>query len=114
MSAPPLTLTPTDRTSSLINSNIDDGDLIHQFFEWKIINTRLAERRVKWEHAREVVVENEWSIKDLYEMEDYKSVMYDRAIQAKIPDGLARRFREELQSFKPVYRWLRATDFMAA
>jgi hypothetical protein len=29
-------------------------------------------------------------------MEDHKSVMYDRAIQARILDGLARRFREEL------------------
>ncbi|KAL2783755.1 hypothetical protein BJX66DRAFT_344650 [Aspergillus keveii] len=114
MSAPPPTPTPPDRTSSPIDININDGDLIHQFFEWKIINTRLAERRVKWEHAREVVAENEWSIKDLYEMEDYKSVMYDRAIQAKIPDGLTRHFREELRAFKPVYRRLRATDFMAA
>ncbi|KAL2815412.1 hypothetical protein BDW59DRAFT_166818 [Aspergillus cavernicola] len=102
------------QTSSPINSNINDGDLIHQFFEWKIINTRLAERQVKWEHAREVIVENKWSIKDLYKIEDYKSIMYDRAIQAKISDSLARRFREELQAFKLVYQWLRATDFIAA
>lgn len=37
-------------------------------------------------------------------MEDGQSVMYHRAIKAGISDGFARSFREELQSFKEVYR----------
>jgi hypothetical protein len=114
---PPMTPTPAHRTSSPIDGNIDDGDVLHQFFEWKILNTRLVERRAKWERARDIVLENDWSIKDLHAMEAGRGAMYDRAITAGITDGLARGFKEELRSFKVVYRRLqviRDTELAAA
>jgi hypothetical protein len=92
----PTTSTPVPRTSNPINGNIDDGDVLHQFFEWKILNTRLVERRAKWERARDIILENNLLIKDLQAMEAGKGLMYDRAITAGITDGLARGFKEEL------------------
>ena len=46
----------------------------------------------------------DWSVDDLKAMEDGKSAMYQRAIDAGISDGFARRFGRDLQAFKRVYR----------
>ena len=53
--------------------------------------------------------EQDWKIKDLKQMEDCTSRMYQLAIQLGISDRLARGFREELSAFKPIYREQQAT-----
>ena len=45
-----------------------------------------------------------WTIEDLKSMSDASSVLYRTAIQADVPDGMARSFKEELKVFKPVWR----------
>ena len=45
-----------------------------------------------------------WTIKDLKSISDASSILYRTAIQAGIPDGIARSFKEELKIFKPVWR----------
>jgi hypothetical protein len=42
-------------------------------------------------------------------MEDEYSLMYNRAIKAGISDGFARSFREEIRTYKLVYRQQRGT-----
>ena len=37
-------------------------------------------------------------------MQDGRGHMYDRAIAASIPDGIARRFDDDLRSFKSSWR----------
>ncbi|KAK9241488.1 hypothetical protein V1506DRAFT_510398 [Lipomyces tetrasporus] len=72
------------RYSSPINVDEEDADILALFFNWKIGNTRNPDRRTKWEHARDVVSRNDWSIRELLYMED----------------GLARGFRAETHLFK--------------
>ena len=45
-----------------------------------------------------------WSIKDLKNISDTSSTLCHTAIQAGVPDGMARSFREELKLFKPQWR----------
>ena len=45
-----------------------------------------------------------WTIKDLKNMLDASLILYRTAIQAGVPDGMARSFKEELKTFKPVWR----------
>lgn len=54
-----------------------------------------------------IVAANDWSIKDMKQMEDGTSAMYKRAIEAGISDGFARGFRGELRRFKQSYRHTR-------
>ena len=82
----------------------EDIEILILFFVWKLQNTRNPSRKIKWEQARDIILNNDWSIRDLRLMEDGQSAMYHRAIKAGISDGFARSFREELQSFKEVYR----------
>jgi hypothetical protein len=92
------------RTSSPIDTAEEDANILTSFFIWKLQSTRNVARYVKWEKARDIIMENDWSIRDLQAMEDGTSAMYNRAIQAGISDGFARGFREELHGFKEVYR----------
>ncbi|THC89383.1 hypothetical protein EYZ11_011167 [Aspergillus tanneri] len=105
--AAPVTPTPLNRASSSIDINKDDGDILYQFFEWKIVNTRIAERKAKWERARDIILENDWSIKDLQAMENGVSAIYNRAMKAGISHRLARGFKDKLLSFKVVYKRLK-------
>ncbi|KAK9371105.1 hypothetical protein V1509DRAFT_613602 [Lipomyces kononenkoae] len=98
------TATPQQRYSSPINEAEDDADILALFFNWKISNTRNDERRIKWQQARDLVLQNDWSIRDLQQMENGMSAMYQRAIQAGISDGFARSFRTQLNLFKSYYR----------
>ncbi|KAK9319001.1 hypothetical protein V1517DRAFT_79657 [Lipomyces orientalis] len=45
---------PQQRTSSPINADEDDADVLALFFNWKISNTGNSDRRTKWQHARDV------------------------------------------------------------
>lgn len=92
------------RNSSPIDAAEEDAEVLSLFFTWKLHNTRNTSRRIKWEQARDIILDNDWSIRDLKLMEDGQSAMYHRAIKAGISDGFARSFREELQSFKGIYR----------
>ena len=45
-----------------------------------------------------------WSLEDLKNILNTSSMLYCTAIQAGIPDGMARSFKEELRIFKPQWR----------
>ncbi|KAK9240883.1 hypothetical protein V1525DRAFT_385184 [Lipomyces kononenkoae] len=89
--------TPQHRYSSPINEAEDDADILALFFNWKISNTRNDERRIKWQQARDLVLQNDWSMRDLQQMVNGMSAMYQRAIQAGISDGFA-WFQDTAQS----------------
>ncbi|KAL2801521.1 hypothetical protein BJX63DRAFT_438765 [Aspergillus granulosus] len=99
-----------NRTSSPIDAAEEDADILAAFFVWKLQITRNSDRKAKWERARDIIMENDWSIRDLQLMEDDSSSMYNRAIKAGISDGFARGFREELRVFKLVYRQQRGVQ----
>ncbi|KAK9318715.1 hypothetical protein V1517DRAFT_334837 [Lipomyces orientalis] len=50
------------RNSSPINADEDDADILALFFNWKISNTGNSDRRTKWQHARDVVFRNDWTV----------------------------------------------------
>jgi hypothetical protein len=92
------------RTSSPIDISEEDATILASFLDWKVEMTRNIERKVKWERARKIIKDNDWSIRDLQLMEDESSSMYNRAMKAGISDGFARSFREELRTYKLIYR----------
>ncbi|KAL4860807.1 hypothetical protein BDV12DRAFT_181089, partial [Aspergillus spectabilis] len=101
--APPVYTRPT-RRSSPIDAAEEDAEILTSFFIWKLQNTRNVQRYAKWERARDIILQNDWSIHDLQAMEDGLSATYHRAIQAGISDGFARGFRNESREFKSIYR----------
>lgn len=108
LSAPLHESTPVQpKSSSPIDANEDDADILAAFFDWKINNTKNPERKAKWEHAKQTVMANDWSIQELQQMEDGSCAMYQRAIKAGISDGFARGFKSELHKFKDYYRHLK-------
>ncbi|OJD20631.1 hypothetical protein ACJ73_08033 [Blastomyces percursus] len=72
-SGPPLVSNPFPKTvppksSSPIQPVSDDIDVLIPFFDWRISRTSNAEKRRKWEQAKDRVLTNDWSIKDLKDM----------------------------------------------
>ncbi|KAJ0412941.1 hypothetical protein BJY00DRAFT_320298 [Aspergillus carlsbadensis] len=100
----PLAPTNLSRTSSPIDIAEEDANILEAFFNWKLQITRNLERRAKWERARKIINDNDWSIRDLQLIEDDSSSMYSRAIKAGLSDGFARGFRDELRAYKLVHR----------
>lgn len=98
---------PRPKSSSPIDVEDEDAQIIETFFNWEIDNTKHPERRDKWRQAKEIVTDNDWSVKDMKQMEDGTSAMYKRAIDAGISDGFTRGFRAELRRFKKLYRQAR-------
>jgi hypothetical protein len=96
--------TPMSRTSSPIDAAEEDADILVAFFIWKLQNTRNPDRRVKWERARDIIMQNDWCVTDLQQMEDGCSAMYVRAMKAGLSDGFARGFKDEIRSFKQYYQ----------
>ena len=89
--------------SSLISSELDDNQILHRFFEHKIIG-QVPDVADKWQRAWHIVNGADSNVADLKEMEDGKSAMYQRAIAAGILDGFTRHFGAELRVFKRVHR----------
>ena len=92
----PMNSMPSNHTSSLIDASEEDAEILQHFFCWKITNTWSPERQMKWEHTCDIVLANDWYIKDLQVMEDGCSAMYNHAIKAGISDGITRGFKDEL------------------
>jgi len=89
---------------------VEDADMLPAFFDWKISNTNNADKREKWEQAKQIVTSNDWTVDELLQMENGCGVMYQRAIKAGISDGFARGFRSELHKFKGCYLRLKETE----
>lgn len=111
--AAPAAPTVRQRYSSPINAEEEDAEILAMFFHWKISMTKNSDRRMKWQHAQEIVSRNDWSIQELQQMEDGVSAMYQRAIKAGISDGFARGFRAEIHLFKGYYQRLKETEVAA-
>jgi hypothetical protein len=100
----PATPTPRPRSSSSIDSNEDEYDTLAKFFTWKINSIKNQDRKKKWEDAQSTIFANDWSIRELRQMEDDKTPAYQRAIKAGISDGLARGFKRELRQYRQFVR----------
>ncbi|KAK9373862.1 uncharacterized protein V1513DRAFT_432437 [Lipomyces chichibuensis] len=70
------------------NADEDDADILALSFNWKISNTGNSDRRTEWQPARDVVFRNDWSVREMQQMEDGISAMYQRTVQAGISDNL--------------------------
>src|SRR5204863_6224210 len=90
---------PRAAASSPISTQVEDADILARFFRWKLRMTKNNEQRQKWESAQSLVIEHDWTIAELKQMEDGIGVMYQKAIKAGISDGFARRFRAELHIY---------------
>jgi len=102
------------RSSSPIEVNEDDGDTLAGFFDWRLGHIKNEERRERWEHAKNVVLSNDWSIKELKQMDDGVSPVFQRAVKNGISDGIARGFKNDLRKFKGDYRRIKEDTQRAA
>jgi hypothetical protein len=93
---------------------IPNGDTLAGFFAWQLGRIKNEERRDRWEHAKNVVLSNDWSIKELKQMEDGVSPVYQRAVKNGISDGIARGFKNDLRKFKEDYRRIKEDTQRAA
>ena len=75
-------------------------DAVKDFFQWRINDLRVPEKRIKWRTASNIANQNDWSLDDLRTMADSTSHQYQLAIQSGISDGIARSFLKEIWAFK--------------
>ena len=101
---PNASLTAEGGNSSSIDSEAEDAEILRDFFAWKQEGSRSRETAEKWGEISAIVLNADWSIAELKSMADGEGQMYRRARQAGISDGIARRFRGELQAYKKAYR----------
>jgi hypothetical protein len=94
---------PYNLRRTAVNAAEEDDEVFTLLFNWKLQTTRNAAKRSK-EQARDIVMDNDWSIHDLKLMEDGQSAIYHRAIKVGISDSFARWFRKELWSLKEAYQ----------
>ena len=106
---PPTTIAePTGRTSSPLASLDEEELAIKAFFTWKREKTSTAEQKNRISEAEETYNTNIWTLKDLKKMNKLNSKVYELAMEAGIPDGLARGFKRDLKAFKP--QWKRSRE----
>lgn len=110
--AVPITPISRPRSSSSMESGEDEYDTLMKFFAWKINSIKNEDRKEKWKRAQTIIFTNDWSIRELRQMEDDKTPAYQRAIKAGILDSLARGFRRELRQYRQSVR--RTRDEYAA
>ncbi len=99
---PPQPAITAQRSSPIEES--EEGEILDQFFAWKINKTSRHTLKQKLAEVRIIVDAQVWSTKDLKDMTDSSSAIYRTAIQAGVPDGMARAFKEDLKLFKTVWR----------
>ncbi|KAL8646119.1 MAG: hypothetical protein Q9226_007009, partial [Calogaya cf. arnoldii] len=75
-----------------------------EFFIWKARKATNPRQRELIDQSYAVIVDNFWSIDDIKAMADTSSRIYELAMEAGIPDGMARAFKKELKAFKQPYR----------
>jgi len=99
---PSTTITePTGRASSPLTSFDEEELAIKTFFTWKREKTSTIELKNRISEAEEAYNTNMWTLEDLKEINKPNSRIYELAIEAGIPDGLARGFKRDLKTFKP-------------
>jgi hypothetical protein len=81
--------------------DIDDAELIRQFFEWKVQRLDMDPiAQENWLETSRIVRQAGWSLKDLKAMEIEESKQHIEALQADIKAPIARQFRRELERFR--------------
>ncbi len=96
------------RTSSPL-APLDEEELaIKAFFTWKRGKASTDTQRDRISEAEETCNTNMWSLDDLKDMNQHDSGVYKLAMQAGLPDGLARGFKKDLKIFKP--QWKRSRE----
>ena len=74
------------------------------FWQWKSSSTEKPEKRRTYLDVKRVCEANFWGLDDLKSMSDRQSAAYKMGLEVEIPDGLIRRFRNDLADFKPYWR----------
>lgn len=100
---PPPPPPPTTRSSPI--DNTQDEVVVTTFFRWKVLRAKTAALRANIERASAIIERECWTSEDLRNMADTASDIYKLAVQEhKLPDGMVRKFRDELHEFKQQYR----------
>jgi hypothetical protein len=99
---------------SPINGEDEDTIVLEAFFNWKIKTARTDALRIGLSRARLLVERELLAITDLRTMENPNSAAYKHAIASGMPEGLIRLFREELRTFKAIYRQEKAAQGLLA
>jgi hypothetical protein len=77
--------------------------MVKLFFDW-LITEQPEEDRDDYLAAKEIAVDQKWTIKDLKEMANPESPLYKVAMGFGLKDGVARHLRDDLKLFKKVYK----------
>lgn len=96
---------PTSSSPVSGAGRIDTRGTTRAFMKW-LVEQQPEEDRAEYERAREVAIEQMWTIEDLKSMSTSSSELYKVATSEpfKLKDGVVRHFREDLRVFKPVFR----------
>ena len=71
------------------------------FWQWKCNSTERPAKRQTYQEVKRVCDAHFWGFKELKNMSDRRSDVYRLGSDADIPDGLIKRFRNDLVEFKP-------------
>jgi hypothetical protein len=91
-------------SSSPIANPSEDEDVMDDYWNWKMLNTRNPDRRATLALARRLIDQDMWTIDHLKLMSDTPSSTYRNAVAKGLPSGLAAGFRADFRAFKDIYR----------
>ena len=88
-------------SSSPIRGDVDDSEVIRQFFKWKVERCQNDDiARENWVETSLIVRQHGWSISDLKLMEVEESKRHAEAIEAQLKAPIVRQFRRQLDKYK--------------
>ncbi|KAI9691931.1 MAG: hypothetical protein M1822_008004 [Bathelium mastoideum] len=93
------------RSSSSTDTSYFDDKVLERFFLWEVESQgERKDRAEKWKRVRDIVFEKEWSVADLESMADGEGNEYNAALEANIPEQVAKRFKYELNRYKRFHK----------
>ena len=95
---------PATRSSSPVTRGMGAELALVGFFKWLRSRASSEARRLMLYNVERIVNAHAWELEDIKGMADDTSRIYARAVEAGIPDGIARRLHGDLHDFKIVWR----------
>jgi hypothetical protein len=91
-------------SSSPVDAAVDEGDVIIDFFEWKLEQITHAIVKSRWEKARDVVIDNDWRVAELKALSHASAPILKLAIDQGMSRNLALKLKADYDDFKKARR----------
>lgn len=101
---PPRLPVEEPRNSSPIDPEAQEESLVGAFFDWKLERIADGPSHEKLAEIKELFLTKWWTESDMRDMVNPTHRMYRIAMDAGVPDGMARRFGRDLTEFKKQWR----------